>query len=68
VEEFATLARIGAGSEAVRRFPYSSLISQELPEYLTHAKNDLNGDGSRTPMAIQFLSFTTGSYKRAAWL
>ncbi|MDH3301926.1 MAG: hypothetical protein OES24_15615 [Acidimicrobiia bacterium] len=30
--------------------------------------NDLNGDGSRTPLADDFLSFTQASIKRAAWL
>jgi len=30
--------------------------------------SDPNGDGSRTPLAIQFLSFTTSSIKRAVWL
>lgn len=29
---------------------------------------DPNGDGARTPLAIQFLSLTTNSIKRAAWL
>lgn len=30
--------------------------------------NDPNGDGARTPLAIEFLSFTTSNVKRAAWL
>ena len=30
--------------------------------------SDLNGDGSRTPLADDFLSFTRSSIKRAAWL